>query len=215
MRRMMHAAAFLLLNASFAQAQYKVNLLQAIPDSDHSVSTIRSDAVEITDSAAMRASTSQSMVAPTFIPFGSDRPYSQLSLYMNCNDCSPNLWNNYSSERAAIAACISRHVDGKCSCFDHKHCLHAQAASPCGDQGCGAGCPKGNGHKLNRYRQPMSSLYCQSSSNCGSPCLSTFGNNYLFGDSSQLRDRVAAQDLGMQRDAALAPISTRPFDARR
>lgn len=126
MRRMMHAAIVFLLVASVAQAQSEIRPDQAVPSATRSLLT-------------------------EYIPDCSDRPYSHLATYMNCNDCSPNLWNNYSSQRAALAAHHSRHTDGKCGCYDHKNCLHGQSAVTCGSQGCRTDGQSDRGAPLNRY----------------------------------------------------------------
>jgi len=126
MRRMMHAALVFLLAASVAQAQ---------PD-------MRPD---------QPASIAANSLASEFVADCAQRPYSQLATFMNCNDCSPNLWNNYSSQRAALAAHHSRHVDGQCHCFDHKNCSHGQATAPCGSHGCRTEGKAGRDVPLNRY----------------------------------------------------------------
>ena len=123
----------------------------------------------------VQAQTASTTPAETqFIPRESGRNYSQLASYMSCNDWSPNLWNNYAFERAAIAARISQHVDMQCKCFESHHGLHSHAS------GCGAcnegSCKIGTGIKLiNRYRQPVSTLYAASSDSCGAACSSGCG----------------------------------------
>jgi hypothetical protein len=180
MRRMMHAAAFLLLSTSLAQAQMRLQPPPGLPAGEKSVLTSShnaSEAVANEDSTALRAATTHvhenSMPiqgSVDLLPIGSDRPYSHLATVMSCSNASPNLWSNYACERAAVAAHINRHVDGQCSCFDKKKCLHGQPSSPCGDQGCSLRSKLGDGTKLNRYRQPFSSLYDSPSESCGTAC---------------------------------------------
>jgi len=179
MRRMMHAAAILLAIATQIQAQTAptTSSLETPhslrPDLNQSAEV--NNELEISDPTAKRLVRQQSHAGAQFIPRESGRNYSQLASYMSCNDWSPNLWNNYASERAAIAARISQHVDMQCKCFDSHHCkLHSQAA------GCGAcdvgNCRIGTGHKtINRYRQPVSTLYAASSDSCGTACSSGCG----------------------------------------
>ena len=126
MRRMMHAALVFLLAASVAQAQPEMPPVQP-------------------------AGITANSLATEFIPDCAHRPYSQLATFMNCNDCSPNLWNNYSSQRAALAAHLSRHVDGQCCCFDHKNGSHGQATAPCGIHGRRTEGKAGRDVPLNRY----------------------------------------------------------------
>jgi len=126
MRRMMHAAIVFLLAASVARAQPEMRPNQTANIADNSIAT-------------------------EFIPDCAHRPYSQLATFMNCNDCSPNLWSSYSSERAALAAHHSRHVDGQCSCFDHKNGSHGQATEPCGSHGRRTEGKAGRDVPLNRY----------------------------------------------------------------
>lgn len=126
MRRMMHAAIVFLLAASVARAQPEMRPNQA-------------------------ASVPANSLATEFIPDCSHRPYSQLATFMNCNDCSPNLWNNYSTQRAALAAHHSRHVDGQCCCFDHKNGSQGPATAPCGSHGGRTEGKAGRGVPLNRY----------------------------------------------------------------
>ena len=93
---------------------------------------------------------------------------------MSCNDWSPNTWNNYASERAAIVSRISMHVDMQCGCFKCKESLHSHAFGPgcgeCSTGPCAAGCkPK----LINRYKTPMSTLYKAPSADCGTGCEAT------------------------------------------
>lgn len=129
MRRMMHAALVFLLAAPVARAQSELRPNQ---------------------SAGIAANS----LATEFIPDCAQRPYSQLATFMNCSDCSPNLWNNYSSQRAALAAHHSRHVDGQCSCFDHQNCSHGQAIAPRGSHGSHGSRTEGKAGRnvpINRY----------------------------------------------------------------
>ena len=162
MRRMMHAAAILLAIATQVQAQYAstVSSIETPPSlqPDLSQSAEVNNELEMSDPTAKQLVHQQRHSGTQFIPREAGRNYSQLASYMSCNDWSPNLWNNYACERAAIAARISQHVDMQCKCFEAHHGkLHSQAS------GCGAcdegKCIVGTGPKLiNRYRQPVSTL---------------------------------------------------------
>lgn len=126
MRRMMHAAFVFFLAASVARAQSELRPNQS-------------------------ASNAATFLATEFVSDCANSPYSQLATFMNCNDCSPNLWNNYSSQRAALAAHCSRHVDGQCGCSDRKNCSHDQPAAPCGSHGCRTEGKGGRDLPINRY----------------------------------------------------------------
>ena len=180
----MHAAAFILLFASSVEAQVASSFkrLPALPASERSLlTTTESHEATPGDQYAMNESGHEMahdsiVVQPEFMSTSGGRPYSQLAGVMNCSDCSSNLWSNYQSERAAIAARITRHVDGRCNCFACGGCqggcrtqLHGQACSPCGSE-CGTGCGIGSGVVLNRYKQPFSSFYGEPSTACGVGC---------------------------------------------
>lgn len=142
----MHAATFLLVTASIGQAQ--TVSIESQPAADRSV-------------------LSKSVEAQDY----SGRPYSQLASYMSCSDWSPNLWNNYAYQRAATVACVSKHVDMRCNCFECKQRLHSHHSGLGGGDCSGDGCKAGSGTKLpNRYRQPMSTLYSAPSYSCNPPC---------------------------------------------
>ena len=165
MRRMMHATALLLVTASQVHSQ------------SFSDQTSQSQSAEVHDEIELKDPTSKQFVsainhsAPEFIPRGSGHSYSMLANYMSCSDWSPNLWNNYSCERAAIAAQISQHVDMQCKCFDCKQGLHSHHSGPCGET-AGQNCTATSGKKsVNRYRQPFSTLYPASSDSCKAPCI--------------------------------------------
>jgi hypothetical protein len=178
MRRMTHATAFFLATISVVQAQSPINrTLPAFPTGDRSVlaqSAEVHNGIEIEDPSAAKyvaTNASQSQL-PMSIPHESGRPYSQLASYLSCNDWSPNTWNNYACERAAIASRISQHVDMQCSCFDCKKSLHSNAYGPgcgeCSTETCTTGCkPK----RINRYRAPMSTLCSVPSDACGTACV--------------------------------------------
>ncbi len=176
MRRMMHAAAILLAIATQIQAQ--TTSTTSSLETPHSLrpnlnqsAEVRSQ-LEINDSSAKQWVHQNTPAETQFNPRESGRNYSQLASYMSCNDWSPNLWNNYACERAAIAARISQHVDLQCKCFDSHHCkLHGQAS---GCNACNEGsCKIGTGSNLvNRYRQPISTLHAASSDSCGTACSS-------------------------------------------
>jgi hypothetical protein len=165
MRRMMHAAAFALTLtlSSFVRAQ-----------SDSPLSP--SDTVGSRSILASSNAPTHQIVSPEFMSAGFSQPTSQLAPLMNCTSCSPNLWNGYASERAALAAKVSQHVDGQCKCFEGKCHLHNSPSSPCGNgDNCGSsgvGCGSGKGSCLtkNRYREPCSTLYAQPSSVPGRAC---------------------------------------------
>lgn len=174
MRRMMHAALLLLTLPSFVNAQnssspYNVGDQSLLVHADESA---RSLPVATQEAPSL---TIQPYVAPpNFLRAGCNRPNSQLAVAMNCNDSCPNLWENYASERAALAAKICSHINGQCGCFNGSHGLHSQACGPCGnacgESGCG-GKASGLG-KRNRYREPFSALYPTPSTQCGRNCLS-------------------------------------------
>lgn len=185
MRRMMHAATILLVIASQTQAQTasttssRETPLSLSPDLNQSAEV--HSQLEMSDSPSRQLVHKNIPAETQFIPRESGRNYSQLASYMSCNDWSPNLWNNYACQRAAIAARISQHVDMQCKCFDSHHCkLHSQA-SGCGD--CDEGkCNVGTGHKsINRYRLPASTLYSASSDSCGPACSSACGASHHSG----------------------------------
>ena len=175
MRRMMHAGAILLAIATQIQAQTASTTPSL--ETPHSLRPDLSQSAEVhsqfeMDDAPAKQLVHQDPPAETqFNPLESGRNHSQLASYMSCNNWSPNLWNNYACERAAIAARISQHVDMQCKCFESRHGLHSHAS------GCGAcnegSCKIGTGSKLvNRYRQSISTLHAASSDSCGTACSS-------------------------------------------
>jgi hypothetical protein len=178
MRRMMHAAVFFLVSVPLLQAQTpSVKPLPPQPSATHSLLSLSAevhDDNEVLQDKQLPLSTTMSPLANSvsFIPRSSGRPYSQLASYMSCNDWSPNLWNGYSCERAAIVAVISQHVDMQCRCFDcKKSCMHNHA-SACDMDGCSHGdcCGKVGTKIVNRYRQNMSTLHEAPSDLCGATC---------------------------------------------
>jgi hypothetical protein len=174
MRRMMHAAAIALCFVGSAQAQNPQTRL-ASNSSSNPPSLVLGGAESSSNQTMVPA---PAVAPPEFIPFGSDRPFSQLAVTMNCHDASPALWSNYASERAAIAARINQHVDGTCKCFDGKCNLHHSACGPCGtgstcgQGGCGNSCESMPLSKIkkNRYKVPFSSLYSAPSEACCKSC---------------------------------------------
>jgi hypothetical protein len=186
MRRMMHAVAFLLLTTAWANAQSDLNPLAVSPNADAPYlqpARSPSDAIEHQNSIAVKVSGSplQPGAAPShssaeIAPTGCGCTYSQLALFMNCNETSPNLWSSYACERAKLTAHIYRHVDGRCNCFDNKRCLHAQPSTPCAEPSCDAPAIPRIGQRINRYKLPLSSLYAEPS-NCAEPGCSTSGVN--------------------------------------
>jgi hypothetical protein len=215
MRRMMHAAAILLAIATQIQAQ----IASTTPnlETPHSLRPDLNQSAEVHSQPEMNDTPAKQLVyqntpAETqFNPRESSRNYSQLASYMSCNDWSPNLWNNYACERAAIATRISQHVDNQCKCFESHHCkLHSQAS------GCGAcdegKCNVGTGAKLvNRYRQPVSTLYSASSDSCGPACSSGCADSHHSGigghfpsyPASALRPTIA----NPPRDRVASPVT--------
>jgi hypothetical protein len=214
MRRMMHAATILLIIASQTQAQTNSAASSAV--SPHSLRPDLTQSAEVNNELEMSAPNAKQLVhtqSPTgaqFIPRESGRNFSQIASYMSCNDWSPNLWNNYASERAAIAARISQHVDMQCKCFESHHCkLHTQAS------GCGAcdegRCHLGHGGKLvNRYRQSTSTLYSAASDSCGPACSSGCGAALHSGIGSGLPSYPASATRPMianpPRDRVASPV---------
>ncbi len=178
MRRMMHAAALLIVFAPQIQAQNSstTSNLEA-PQSLRSNLTQSAevhDPIEMGQAVAKPTIHQQSASGTQIIPRDFGRSYSQLANYMSCNDWSPNLWNNYACERAAVVAHISQHVDMQCKCFESHHRLHADCS------GCGSftdtSCKDGSGSKrINRYRQPISTLYAASSGACNASCSTSAG----------------------------------------
>lgn len=179
---MMHAAAFLFAIASQIQAQSSSDRQVNATTGSNSPQPLPTAEVpedsEMGDATATQLVTLQNIPAPNFA-FRDSAPgprHSQLATYMSCNDWSPNLWNGYACDRAAIAARISQHVDMQCKCFDGKCNLHSQAVGAgCGNYssgGCTSGsCNAGIGMKVgNRYRQPMSTLHVAASDSCGATC---------------------------------------------
>ena len=189
MRRMMHAAAFLLAIASQLQAQStSERQVSAIPGSSLSITNRKAEVLNDSDkgeASATQLVTKHNGTAPLnayrdSAPGPTHAPLA--AAYLSCNDWSPNLWNGYASERAAIVARISQHVDGQCKCSEGKCRLHSHASG----SGCGActgggacaggecgtgGCKGGQGSKLvNRYRQPISTLHGVASDSCGAAC---------------------------------------------
>ena len=201
MRRMMHAAVlFALLTSSVHAQNSKVKPLPVFPASEQSIRVAPQaeisqwkDAKEslahtvgthpgaagvapnhVTQPNEPNSSASDSG-ASISVPFGYDSPYSQLATYMSCNNVSPCLWHNYANERAAIAACVMRHVDGQCSCFNGQCKLHSHSCSAsCGQGGGQSGCTVA---KVNRYREPISTFYDSPSSVCGKTGCNTLGKS--------------------------------------
>ena len=186
MRRMMHAVAFLLAFASQLQAQSTSDLQVGTKTGSSPSIPIRQAEVnndsEIGEANATLLVTRQNSTAPhsTARDSAPGPAHSQLAAYMSCSDWSPNLWNGYACERAAIAARISQHVDGHCKCAECKGRLHEHATglgcSDCSNGDCSGDCTLGgckgrNGSKLvNRYRQPISTLHGMASDSCGPSC---------------------------------------------
>lgn len=151
-------------------------------------------------------------VSPTWIASPSERPYSQLAGYLNCNDWSPNTWNNYAAERAAIASQISQHVDLRCSCFDCKQGLHSSAcAAGCGE--CSTGCRQ---KPINRYRAPVSTLFDQPSDAFGSTSAGTYTAKCVTPATLGFRSNQSAPGQlvqpGIHPASAMFPMALPPRD---
>ena len=165
----------------------------------------------------------------------SGQSYSQLASYMSCSDWSPRLWNNYPSDRAATAACISKHVDMRCNCFENKQGLHSQHAGLGGADYSESCKPSNRNRMTNRYRKPMSTRYTAASNSCNVPCTGVSGCEssipYIQGvdtarpDTAELlsipsiasppRDRVATP-LTNHLKSEISILNTQPgFEVRR
>ena len=214
MRRMTHATAFFLAAVSVVQAQSpNARTLPAFPAGDRSVLAQSAevhngiDIEDPTDARLVAKNTSHSQ-QPEFIPHESGRPYSQLAGYLSCNDWSPNTWNNYAFERAAIASRISQHVDMQCSCFHCRESRHSHAFGPgcgeCSTETCVTGSkPK----RMNRYRPPMSTLCSGPSDACGAePCATT--SCAAFGQSPQGQSGAEMHPASSMRP--VAPMMASP-----
>jgi hypothetical protein len=122
MRRMMHAAITLLAFSSLANAQnnsspYNMGDESILVQADQS-----NESVPLGNQDSPSLQTHPQIIPPTFIQSGCNRPYSQLAMTMNCNECCPNLWENYASERSALAAQICKHITTTglyYNCFAH------------------------------------------------------------------------------------------------
>jgi hypothetical protein len=183
MRRMMHAAAIVILFGSTVQAQVgSVRPLPPMPTGDRSPVASPSDAIS-TESSNDSSSLSEAkghhvgmnagtMHASEFMAYDSGRPFSALAVRMNCSDASPNLWCGYSSQRAELAARVMRHVDGQCNCYSCRSSLHARSCGgDCGANGCNT-CGQGGCDRAvrNRYKQQFSTIYSAPSTDCGNGC---------------------------------------------
>ncbi len=179
MRRTMHAAAILLACVSQVQAQSPSD-----PKTDQGIRSVSVFPENATDSDEMNHELAVSSVnnrsdEPNLNRGDLGRPYSQLASFMQCNDWRPNLWNNYASERAAIVARVSQHVDMKCKCFECKNNLYHSASSP--------GCSEGATINLrNRYKAPMSSLYAPATVSSGSACEKSCASQCSYGSPSNV-----------------------------
>ena len=208
---MMHATVLFLASFSTLQAQSPLlNPLPAYPAAQNSVlapSAEVHNGDEISgESGGKYSSLPSSQSAPVFIPHESGRPYSQLASYMNCNDWSPNIWNNYASERAAIANRISKHVDMRCCCFNCKHGLHSHAsvAGECSTRNCSLGCkPK----RINRYKTPSSTLYNVPSDACGAGICSVSGALGSPCDDQSCQDGQGHAGTEMHPASAMRPVA--------
>ena len=167
MRRMMQS---LFLIVCFGAPAFAQQTTSSLLYSDNSSGNT---AIEVGGTPAGRAIHSQT-VAPVaesgyanglFSQPACNGPYSPLGAKMNCSDASPNLWCGYAAERAALAAKVMKHVDMQCGCCAVGSCssLHS---SPC-ESGCG-GAERSCSSKINRYKQPFSSLYADPCVQCSS-----------------------------------------------
>lgn len=167
MRRMMHAAVFLVAISSFANAQSTYLPARTVSDSVL-LTTPEPDPAE---AGVEQPAPTTVHVAPEMMRYDAGRGYSPLASYMSCNDCSPNLWCNYSAQRAALTAKLNRHL-GNCDCLNPMRGLHSHACGSGCEGGCGTGCNDGcadkcGGKIINRYRAPMATLHAAPSANCG------------------------------------------------
>ncbi len=213
MRRTMHAAAILLACATQIQAQSPSDRQVNV---DPRSTLVRAE--NATSSDEMIAESSA--IAPSHhsakaVSFQGDagRPYSQLAGIMQCNDWRPNLWDGYASERAAIVARVSQHVDMQCNCFECQTKLHS---TPC-NQGCGGGngC-KAGGCKVvagkqvrNRYVSPVSTLFALPSDACSQKCGTACGNQTSCSTppSSNSGGPTAAHSTAIERSQLVSPVS--------
>jgi hypothetical protein len=176
MRRMMHSLFLIVFFGAPAFAQQTTSSLLY---SDIRSKQTGNTANDVGSTPTAGAASSE-MSAPTvesgygsslFSQSACNMPYSQLGVKMSCSDASPNLWCVYAAERAALAAKIMKHVDMQCGCSATGGCskLHtAPCESGCGESGCGEkdrGCTT-KAAKINRYKEPFSSLYADPCVQC-------------------------------------------------
>ena len=218
MRSMMHATAFFLATVSVGQAQSPNTRTLLIPAGDRSVAAKSGEiqnGIEIEDPSAARNDTAGPCQAQqsAAVSFESGGTYSQLAAYMSCNDWSPNTWNNYASERAAIVRHISKHVDMQCGCFKCKESLHSHAFGPgcgeCSTGTCATGCkPK----LINRYKTPMSTLCNAPSDACGTGCEVTCS---ITGCATSTTGIATSRPYGRQTAQGYSGLETHPASSMR
>ena len=217
MRRMMHAAVVFFAFSSFVNAQnnsspYNMGDQSLLIQADESSNP---QPISMQDAPSLQFQ--PQVLHPTYMQAGCNRPYSPLGVTMNCNDCCPNIWENYASERAALAAKICEHIDGRCGCLTGRHSLHSQACGPCGGSCGDSGCigKKGCIGPRNRYREPFSSLYDVPSVNCGSSCFTKHSCKHgpacteLSCNSCESCQGQATQWAPHPASAARVPVPTR------
>jgi hypothetical protein len=167
MRRMMHSLFLIVCFGAPAFAQQTTSSLL------YSDNPSGNNAIEVGGMPAGGAIHSQTVAPVAESGYGNSHfsqpacngPYSQLGAKMNCSDASPNLWCGYAAERAALAAKVMKHVDMQCGCCSTGGCSTLHSA-PC-ESGCG-GAERSCSSKINRYKQPFSSLYPDPCVQCSS-----------------------------------------------
>jgi hypothetical protein len=150
MQRMMHSLFFIVCFGAPAYAQQTTSSLLF---ADISSNQAGSTAIEVGGAPAGKSLSSESEAATVESGHNDNRytqpacngPYSQLGVRMSCSDASPNLWCGYPAERAALAAKVMKHVDMQCDCCEVGGCSKVKSAT------CSS--------KINRYKEPFSTLY--------------------------------------------------------
>lgn len=160
MRRMMHSLFFIVCFGAPAYAQQTTSsLLFADNNSNQAGST----GIEVGGAPAGNSLSSESGAATVESGHNHDNrytqsacsgPYSQLGVRMSCSDASPNLWCGYPAERAALAAKVMKHVDMQCDCCEVDGCSKVKSATW--------------SSKINRYKEPFSTLYADPCVQCSS-----------------------------------------------
>lgn len=173
MRRMMHAAVLVFAISSVANANPpQLRRIPALPTANAVPVSNQTNSPSDQTAPIAEPVPAQQNPPAQLINYGMPTPHSQLGIYMQCTDYSPNLWACYGAQRAAEQQRINRHVDGQCDCLKgarrlHHHACDCNGHSGCGD--CSTGCSTAKAPCINRYKLgSMSTLYDQPSSGCGS-----------------------------------------------